>query len=119
VPDLPATFNLFLMLAMAHFVGDFGLQSDRMAREKCPGCGVTLGWGWWLTSHAAIHGFLVGMVTQSPLLGAAEWIVHVLIDVGKCRRLWTLSFDQALHIICKLLWAWLAVRQASTPLWFQ
>jgi hypothetical protein len=43
----------------------------------------------------------------------------MLIDVGKCRHLWTLSFDQALHIICKLLWAWLAIRQATSPLWFQ
>jgi hypothetical protein len=88
-----------------------------MAREKCPGCGVTLGWGWWLTSHAAIHGFLVGAITQSPLLGVAEWILHLLIDFGKCRRLWSLSFDQALHIVTKLLWAWLAIQYASPGFW--
>jgi hypothetical protein len=81
--DPSAVLNVFLMLAMAHFLGDFGLQSDRMAREKCPGCGVTLGWGWWLTSHAAIHGCLVGAITQSPLLGVAELIAHLLIDFGK------------------------------------
>ncbi len=117
--DFSAAFNVFLMLAMAHFLGDFGLQSDRMAREKCPGCGVTLGWGWWLTSHAAIHGFLVAAVTQMPMLGVAEWIVHVLIDVGKCRRLWSLPFDQALHIITKVVWAVWAVEKASGPLWLR
>ena len=105
------------MLAMAHFLGDFGLQSDRMAREKCPGCGVTLGWGWWLTSHAAIHGCLVGAITQSPLLGVAELIAHLLIDFGKCRCLWSLAFDQMFHIITKILWAWLAIGQASPEFW--
>jgi hypothetical protein len=117
VPDLPAVLNVFLMLAMAHFVGDFALQSDRMAREKCPGCGEALCWGWWLTAHAAIHGFLVAAVTQTPLLGVAEWGIHMLIDVGKCRRLWGLPFDQALHIFTKALWAWLAIHLASGPLW--
>ncbi len=69
-----------------------------------------------MTSHAAIHGFLVAAVTQVPLLGVAEWIVHALIDLGKCRRLWGLLFDQALHILIKALWAWLVVQQASGTL---
>ena len=54
--------NLFLLLVMAHFVADFGLQNDRMAVEKCPGKGVTLPWQWWLGSHAAIHGFFVAVL---------------------------------------------------------
>jgi hypothetical protein len=79
--------------------------------------GVTLGWGWWLTSHAAIHGCLVGAITQSPLLGVAELIAHLLIDFGRCRRLWSLAFDQMVHIITKILWAWLAIGQASPGFW--
>jgi hypothetical protein len=31
-------FNLLALLCMGHFLGDFGLQGDRMAQEKCPGC---------------------------------------------------------------------------------
>jgi len=119
VSDPVAAANLFLMLSMGHFVGDFGLQSDRMAREKCPGHGVTLGWGWWLTAHAGIHGFLVALVTGIPLLGLAEWIVHILIDLGKCRHLWRLPVDQALHVFSKLLWALLAVGVAGGPGWFR
>lgn len=107
--DLPAAFNLALMLWMAHFIGDFGLQSDRMAREKCPGQDVTLSWGWWLSAHAAIHGFLVGAITGLPLLGLLEWVVHFLIDLGKCRRLFSLAVDQALHLTCKALWVALIV----------
>lgn len=34
--------ELFALLAMAHFLADFGLQNDRMAVEKCLGKGVTL-----------------------------------------------------------------------------
>jgi hypothetical protein len=102
--------NVFPMLAMGHFLGDFGLQSDRMATEKCPGHDVTLPWYWWLGSHAAIHGFLVGAITGVPLLGLAEWIAHALIDFGKCRKLYRLGGDQALHLSCKLAWTVIVLR---------
>ena len=35
-----------LMLFMGHFTGDFVLQNDRIAVEKCPGSDVTLPWFW-------------------------------------------------------------------------
>lgn len=101
-------FDLFLVLAMGHFVGDFAFQSDRMAVEKCPGQAVVLGWGWWLTAHAAIHGFLVAVITGLPLLGLAEWLIHWCIDLGKCRGLYRLAIDQTLHLACKVLWTVLA-----------
>lgn len=110
-------FSLFLTLVMGHFFGDFGLQSDRMACEKCPGQSKTLGWGWWLGSHAAIHGFIVALVTGVPLLGLAETLVHFLIDLAKCRRVLRLSMDQALHISVKLVWAFVAVAVAGAPSW--
>lgn len=112
-------FNLFLVLAMGHFLGDFGLQSDRMACEKCPGKGVTLEWGWWLFSHAAIHGFIVAMVTGVAWLGLAELAIHCLIDTAKCRKLTTLVFDQALHIAVKLVWAAVAVACTGGPAWLR
>ncbi|MFM7674733.1 MAG: DUF3307 domain-containing protein [Synechococcus sp.] len=107
--DPGVIFNLFLMLSMGHFVGDFAMQSDRMAVEKCPGCEVVLSWRWWLTAHAAIHGFLVAWLTGIPLLGLAEWGIHILIDLGKCRGFYRLTTDQGLHILCKSIWAVLAI----------
>ena len=104
-----AAFNLFLMLAMAHFLADFALQGDRMAVEKCPGQAGVLGWGWWLCAHSAIHGFFVGWISGVPLLGLAEWLLHSLIDLGKCRRRFGMGVDQALHLVCKLAWTALAV----------
>lgn len=115
--DFPAAFNLFLLLAMGHFVGDFGLQGDRMAREKCPGCGQVLSWQWWLAAHGGIHAFLVAVITGIPVLGLAEWVVHIGIDIGKCRNLWGLRMDQCLHLVCKALWAVAAISLASQSGW--
>jgi hypothetical protein len=95
---------LLLLLAMAHFVCDFGLQSDRMAREKCPGCDTTLPWGWWLVSHASTHGLAVALLTGVPQLGLAELLLHALIDRLKCAGRFHLSVDQLLHLACKVLW---------------
>ena len=97
--------NLLALICMAHFLGDFGLQSDRMALEKCPGCSGSVPWQWWLSGHGAIHGLLVGLITGQPLLGLAEWGLHCLIDLGKCRRRYSMSTDQALHLLCKVMWA--------------
>jgi hypothetical protein len=107
--DPLAAFNLLLMLAMGHFVADFALQGDRMATEKCPAQGVVLGWGWWLCAHAAIHGFFVGWLTGLPVLGLAEWLLHALIDLGKCRHCYRMGTDQALHLFCKLVWVLVAL----------
>jgi len=107
--DIINIFNLLLFLAMGHCLADYPLQTDRIAIEKCPGCDTTLNWRWWLTAHAGVHGFFVVLITGVPLLGLAEWILHLVIDYGKCRRLYNLTVDQFLHLACKLIWASLAV----------
>jgi len=82
---LQSGLELLALLSMGHFLGDFGLQSDRMAAEKCRGQDATLPWQWWLTAHAAIHGLIVALLTGVPALGLAEWGAHTLIDYGKCQ----------------------------------
>jgi hypothetical protein len=42
------------------------------------------------------------------LLGLAEWVVHAVIDIAKCRKRFGLKTDQTLHLLSKLLWAGLA-----------
>ena len=96
--------SVLLLLLMAHFLCDFGLQSDRMAREKCRGCDKVLPWGWWLTAHGAIHGLAVALLTGVPLLGAAEMGIHILIDHNKCKGRINFTTDQILHMLCKGLW---------------
>lgn len=104
MPFEASPLGLLALLAMGHFVGDFVLQNDRMAVEKCQGADVTLPWYWWLTGHAACHGLIVALLTGMPLLGCAEWISHWLIDYAKCRRCFNLLLDQLLHVLCKLIW---------------
>jgi hypothetical protein len=101
--------NLVLMLAMGHCVADFAWQGDRMALEKCPGKAVVMPWPYWLVAHAGIHGFVVAWITGVPLLGLAEWVLHACIDWGKCAGFYRVGLDQTLHLVCKLIWASIAV----------
>lgn len=94
----------------AHFVCDFVLQSDRMAQEKLPGADATLNWRWWLVAHAANHGLAVALITEVPLLGLAETLLHAIIDWLKGRWRFSLGLDQTLHVLCKLIWVGLLVR---------
>ena len=101
---LDQPLQLFILLILGHFVADFPLQGDRMAAEKCPGKDVVLSWRWWLSSHAATHGFVVAILTGFPVLGLCEMLIHGLIDYGKCRLHYPLIVDQSLHWACKLMW---------------
>jgi hypothetical protein len=51
----------------------------------------------------------VALITGVPLLGLAEWVLHWLIDWGKCRKRYNLGVDQGLHLGCKVLWVVLLV----------
>ena len=118
MPSAAGAFNLLVMLALGHFVADFGLQGDRMAHEKCPNNSGVLPWQWWLTAHGAIHGFVVAAITGQAWLGLLEWLVHMLIDRGKCNHAYGLRADQALHLSCKLLWTLIAVGLALPCPWW-
>ena len=97
--------DVLILLTLAHFVCDFSLQTDRMALEKVPGRDVTLDWRWWLLSHSATHGLAVALITGFPLLGLVELVLHAIIDWSKSRFRFSLLCDQALHIVCKCVWA--------------
>jgi hypothetical protein len=104
------SLNLLILLVLAHFVCDFVLQADRMAVEKMPGRDDTLHWGWWLGSHAATHGLAVALLTDVPLLGVMETVMHAIIDWLKIRFHFTLVLDQSLRLVCKLTWVLLLIR---------
>lgn len=97
-----------VLLVFLHFVADFALQSEAMARGKCPGAGGPVPWPWWLSAHGACHGLAVMLVTGSAGLGLAEAASHGLIDWLKCRGRLSFTADQLLHLACKGLWLALA-----------
>jgi len=111
------TINILILLVLGHFVADYPLQTDRIATEKCPGCDKVLSWRWWLTAHAATHGFLVACITGIPLLGLAEMGVHTVIDLAKCKGFYRLGLDQTLHLSAKLIWALLISAYGTFPSW--
>ena len=94
---------------MGHFVGDFVLQNDKLAIEKCPGKDVTLPWQWWMLGHSSMHGFLVIFFTKSAILGLFEMILHFFIDYLKCKGKFNLLVDQIFHIFIKFLWVYLYI----------
>lgn len=124
---------LFWML-VGHALADYPLQGDFLAKAKnhrSPIPGVP--WIHGLLWHALIHGGAVALVTGSLVLGCAEAVVHCAIDYAKCDGVFHWSYsrfkyrwekttltldggvriafhvDQALHVLCKVAWALIAV----------
>lgn len=98
-----------LQLIAAHFLCDFALQGDYMARVKNPH-GLAPEWFWAMAGHGAIHGCAVAMITGSLLLGMLEWALHCCIDILKCDGRISYNTDQALHLGCKAFYvAWALV----------
>jgi hypothetical protein len=93
-------------LVVLHFLCDFHLQSDFIARGKQPGSGAK--WPWVMTAHAAVQGGAVAVIL-GPAAGLAETAAHWLIDYGKSKG-WlgkgegSFVIDQVIHLGCKALW---------------
>jgi hypothetical protein len=98
---------LFLLLA-AHAVADFPLQPAEMATAKRPGGHATISWPMALGCHSLIHGGAVAVVTGIWWLGVCETLMHAAIDGAKCRGCFGMKTDQALHLFCKVMWAFTA-----------
>lgn len=107
--------ELFFKLLCGHALADFALQSEFIANNKnrhsvpkgydpkLHGERQTI-WPYVLTSHALIHGLMVYIATGNSIWGVLETISHWLIDFGKCEKCYGIHTDQALHLLCKVLW---------------
>lgn len=104
---------LLFWLVVGHALADYPLQGDFLARAKNRSASIP-GFPWWqaLTAHAVIHGGVVAYITGFIWLGVAEIVAHWIIDDLKCRGKIGLNTDQALHIICKALWALVVIGAA-------
>lgn len=102
--------HLLALLIFAHAVADYPLQGEFLAKAKSRTMPIP-GFPWWqaLTAHAVIHGGFVFVITGSLGLGAAELVMHWITDDLKCRGKLGINTDQAIHVICKIIWAAIAV----------
>ena len=108
--------TLFVLLMVGHLLADYPLQGDFLSTAKnrhFPLAGVP--WYQALGAHAGIHGAFVGLATGSLLLGVFEAIAHALIDDAKCAGKISFNQDQALHVLCKLVWVVVVVWIGATP----
>lgn len=105
--------TVLFWLVVGHFVADYPLQSDFIAKGKNrhnpmgyipAGQTPQVHWPFVLTAHAATHAGAVALATGSPLLGCCEFVAHWYIDFAKCENWTSIYSDQALHIGCKILW---------------
>lgn len=97
-------FELFCLLAFAHFLADYPLQGDFLSKAKnhtAPIAGVP--WYQAMAAHCGIHAGLVGLITGSIWLAWFEFVVHFITDYCKCRGLISYDIDQLIHLWTKML----------------
>lgn len=91
---------------VGHFVCDYPLQGDFLARAKNHRMPVAnVPWLWALVAHSMIHAGWVYMVTDSFGLSLAELGAHIGIDYLKSNEDISFNTDQYLHLLCKVIWA--------------
>ena len=108
--------SLFFALLFFHFLFDYPLQGDFLSRAKNssnPIPGVP--WYHAMFAHTFMHGAAVTFVTGMWTLGLLEMLVHWFTDHMKCNNKLTFNQDQAIHIICKLVWAYIAFTTLASP----
>jgi hypothetical protein len=125
IGGLGGVLILFFAMAIGHALGDYPLQGEFLATGKNRHVDKTtfLGGGefspiLWihsLTAHSLIQAGIVWIVTGAGTLALAEFILHWIIDFVRCEKWIGFSFDQCLHLACKLVYAIILVAGINLP----
>lgn len=96
--------TLFMFLMFGHFLADYPLQGDFLAKGKDPNGPFKEFFPWThaLFAHAAIHAGFVFLFTGSKWCAFFELTMHAWIDYGKCKKWIGIHIDQILHVACKV-----------------
>jgi hypothetical protein len=101
--------ELLALLLLAHFLLDYPLQGDFLSKAKNRVNPIPhVPWYQAMFAHTAMHGIAVGLITGIWILAVLEMAIHWITDDLKCRGELTFNQDQAIHIICKVVWAIIA-----------
>jgi Protein of unknown function (DUF3307) len=100
---------VFFFLLAGHALADYPLQTGAIAICKCRHANHPLQkevpWYYWMLSHALVILKWWGYSPDTAIIfGIMETVIHFIIDVGKCEKFYGIAVDQALHVICKVLW---------------
>lgn len=88
----------------AHFIGDYALQSDWVAKNKCVSWYVMVAHcAIWTVCICAALAYCNRLEAWMPLV---LFLGHTTIDEGKCKGWYGLAYDQTLHFL-QLLFVWL------------
>ena len=114
--------SLFVRLLLAHFIGDYLLQTGPLCKQKREKKVRS----WFQYAHA----LGIGLLSWAALWDDRLWFVamgigvlHLLIDIGKSyvkeENVWIFVLDQFLHILVMALAAWLCVGRLgwTAPAW--
>ena len=102
-------FELLSLMVVGHALADYPLQGDFLSKaknHKSPISGVPFYQA--LGAHSVIHAGFVGMITGSLWLALSEMVLHAGTDYAKCEEQISYNTDQAIHIGCKVVWAFVA-----------
>lgn len=93
----------FFILLFGHFLADFALQNDFVARSKDPRFNVREMWIPVMIAHCMIHAGVVFIITGYLSLALFQFATHYLIDVAKCMQMFgktdrAFVIDQMLHV---------------------
>ncbi|SCW95341.1 DUF3307 domain-containing protein [Ancylobacter rudongensis] len=91
---------LLLTLLAAHWICDYPLQGEFLARAKAEGPLRV----YHLIAHAGIHAGAVALITGSLALSLMELVLHTMIDQLKIAGRYSFARDQFMHIICKVIY---------------
>lgn len=129
LPSLPGNLNpwaLLFALIIGHAFADFPLQGKFLAIRKnrhiksidYTGDSPPQLWIYCLSAHALVHAgtawlILAGFgVATAVVYAFIEFVLHWVIDFGKCEKWTNFHQDQALHVLSKavyvaaIYWGW-------------
>lgn len=109
---MSANTELFLttwfMLLFVHFLADFPLQGDFLAKAKDPRNNPFEIWFIALFAHSMIHAGFVFLLTESLGLALLMFVTHYAIDMFKCKGKMgegsmAFAIDQSYHMFVILV----------------
>lgn len=106
--------EILFVLLFLHFLADFSLQSEAMAKGKnrhfrseyiLKGEKNKITWFYWLTAHTFIQGGLIFIFFPIIWIALIEVVFHFLLDFLKCDNVTNPHIDQGLHVLLRIIYA--------------